>query len=459
VTSALPVMAGAEVDRVLLGLLALASAALLLLVARRWPIVLAVLYLAVMGLVPIWTGVSIVVFIQPQVAVALLVLAVALPQVRRLGTRLTAVDLGVALFVLACLLPLLVGRTSLSYLFLAGVQYLGAYLVGRLLPLLVGEGRLLVVVTAVFAVVAALALVEYATGTNLFQSFPGSASVHGNWEAIQLRGGVARAEGAFGHSIALGASLALALPLVLAAPLPVALRAAAALLLLAAVVVTFSRISLVTACLGALLSLLMARELPGRLRALLVAGGAAVAAVAVPLVDQVLVAAGDEAADSAAYRGDLVSLIGSIGPLGTSTAFGRAADGSVSFGAFGSIDSALILHGLWFGWASLAVGLVLLAAAAGTVLVRRASAPTIAVVAQLPALATVALITQYASMFWFVAGLAVCAQTMRSRTARDDATTVGGAVTRAGERPVEDHMTGIRSGQEPLSARAAEGRQ
>jgi hypothetical protein len=47
------------------------------------------------------------------------------------------------------------------------------------------------------------------------------------------------------------------------------------------------------------------------------------------------------------------------------------------------------------------------------VVTRRASAPAIALVAQIPALATVALITQYSTMVWFVAGLAVHAATGR----------------------------------------------
>jgi hypothetical protein len=447
---ALPSLAGQQVDRALVGLLALALAALFVLVARRWPLVLATGYLVVMGLVPIWTGLSVKVFVQPQVAMGMLVVAVAIPQLRRLGARLSPVDLVVGVFFLACLAPVAVGGSSVSYLFLAGVQYPGAYLVGRILPVLVGQGRLLVVVTAVFALVAVLALVEHLTGTNLFRSFPGSSAVHGQWEGIQLRGGVARAEGAFGHSIALGASLAMSLPMVLAAPVRVLVRVGAAVLILSAVVVTFSRIGLITACIGVVLSIIASSELPRRLRILLAAAGTGVAVVAVPLLSEVFLAAGDEATNSAAYRGHLVSLIGDIGVLGASSVFDRGPDGSVSFGAFGSIDSALILQGLWFGWASVAVAVALLAAAAVAVVLRRAGAPTIAMAAQIPALATVALITQYATMLWFVAGFAVCAQAARKMPAQALLSPV------AGLPPTGDRAPGLAgSGLASVNGRSA----
>jgi hypothetical protein len=412
----LPALAGTQVDRLLLILLALALAGMGVVVVRRRPIMLAAAYLAVLGFVPIWTGVSIHIFLQPQIVIGLLVVAVTLPQARRLGVRLTVADLLVGLFVLACLTPLATGGATLTSAVTAGVQYLAAYLVGRLLPGLVGSDRLLLVVTVVFAVVAFLAVGEHLTGTNVFQSFPGSAGLRAQWATIQIRGGTPRAEGAFGHSIALGASLAMSIPLVLAAPLRPWIRVAVVVLTMTAVVVTFSRIALITAGVGILCSIVASTELPGRLRAMLVVAGTSVALAAAPLLSHVFLAAGDEATNSAAYRGNLVSLVGDIDLLGFSSAFSRSASGEVSFGAFKSIDSALILHGLTYGWASLAVALVLLAAAGGAVLLRRAAAPTIAVAAQIPALAAVALITQYATMFWFVAGFAVYAQAARTAT-------------------------------------------
>lgn len=412
----LPAVSGPTADRLLLAVLALAVAGVLLVLGRRRPVLLAVGYLGVMNFVPIWGGVTVGVYLQPQVLAGLVVLAIAVPGIRRAGGRLTGIDVLVALLVVACLAPLAVGGATLSSVVVAAVQYLGAYLVGRLLPSRVGWDRLLRVVLVVFSLLAITTLAENVTGTNLFQSFPGSPGLHALWDQIQTRGGVARAEGAFGHSIALGASLALALPLVLAAPVRAWVRVTAATVMLGAVVVTYSRIGLVTAVLGVALSVLVARELSVRLRVLLVAAGGAVLAVAWPLLSRVFLAAGDEATNSAAYRADLLALVGEIDVLGFSSAFTRGPDGSVRFDSFGSIDSALILHGLTYGWLSLVLVLVLLAGAVMAVVLRRATAPTIALAAQVPALATVALITQYATMVWFVAGLAVWAQAARSAT-------------------------------------------
>ncbi|MGY2064495.1 hypothetical protein [Blastococcus sp. SYSU DS0619] len=455
----LTAVSGPTADRLLLAALALAVAGLLLVLGRRRPILLAVGYLGVMCFVPIWGGVSVGVYLQPQVLAGLLVLAVAVPGIRRAGGRVTVVDLLVVLLVVGCLAPLAVGAATLSSVVVAAVQYLGAYLVGRLLPSLVGWDRLLRLVLVVFSLLAATTLAENLTGTNPFLSFPGSPGLRALWDGIQIRGGVARAEGAFGHSIALGASLALALPLVLAAPVRAWVRVTAAALMLGAVVVTYSRIGLVTAVFGVALSVLVARELTVRLRVLLVGAGAAVLAVAAPLLSRVFLAAGDEATNSAAYRADLLALVGEIDVLGFSSAFSRGADGSVRFDSFGSIDSALILHGLTYGWLPLLVVLVLLASAVVAVMLRRASPPTIAIVAQVPALATVALITQYATLVWFVGGLAVWAQAARSPGPATPPADLPRPLPTTDDSGSELGVPRIASSQqEPLDSRVAGGR-
>ena len=408
-------LSGPDADRLVFVLIALATGGLGLLLSRRRPSALAVVYVGAMFFLPIWTGVTIGVFLPPQILAGLLVLAVALPRARALGVRTSWVDLLVAAFVIASLAPLLAGAAPPGTLVFIVLQYLGAYLVGRLLPLLVGPDYFLRVLVVAVSVLAALTLVEHFTGTNVFQSFPGSPSVHAQWNDIQIRGGVARAEGAFGHSIALGATLAMCIPLVLSAPVPSWLRIGSAVLAASGVVVTFSRIGLITAVLGIVMSVVAAGDLTRRARFLLAGSITIVALVAVPLLSRVFVAAGDEASNSAAYRADLLSLVGDIDILGLSSAFDRTPTGQVRFDDFGSIDSALILQGLSYGWTALAITLLLLAIAAAAVLRRRASAGTIAIVAQIPALATVALITQYATMLWFVAGLAVWGQLALAR--------------------------------------------
>jgi hypothetical protein len=420
-----PDLIGGDPGRQLLEVLALGLGVLAVVVLRRWPRLAVVGYLAVLALVPVWAGVQIKVFFEPQVLVGLLVLVALWPQSGRPGVRPLVADGLLALFVLASLAPLLTGGSTLTSVFVVAVQWLGAYLVGRHLGARTGYDWCLRVIAVVFTLVAALALVEYATGVDLFLAVPGSGTQHDVWATIQTRGGVARAEGAFGHSIALGAALSMAVPLTLGSSFRLGVRLPMVLLMTAGVVVTFSRIGLVCTALGIVLSVLSLRELPTRLRVLLAGSVAVVGFAVAPLVTRVFGAAGSEAANSASYRGDLLGLIGDMRPLGLSGAFHRAPDGDVFFGGFRSIDSALILQGLTYGWVSLVVALVLLAVGVLAVLTRRASAPTVALVAQVPALATVALITQYSTMVFFVGGLAVFAQAVRrpapAGTGADDA--------------------------------------
>lgn len=404
----------AAVDRLALALLALGLGLTWALLLRRRPRWAVAGYLLVLAFVPVWAGVRLKIYLEPQTLWALLVLGVLLSVGGRLRGRVTAVDAMVAAFFLVSLVPVLTGGATVPAVFTIVVQWLGAYLVGRLAGERVGYAWILRLVAAVFTVVAVLAVLEYFTGENVFLQIPGASAQFAEWGTLQGRGNVLRAEGAFGHSIALGAALAMAIPLTLASDFRPVVRVTMVVLMLAGVGVTFSRIGLVTAATGIVLSIMVLREaMSGRLR-LVLAGAATLAGVLLlPVVRQVFAAAGDEATDSAAYRGHLLSLAGEMRVLGLSTSFTRSPTGRVTFGDFRSIDSALMLQGLTYGWLSLVVAVVLLVVGTVAVLTGRASAPTVAVVAQIPALATVALITQYSAMFWFMAGLAVYAATRR----------------------------------------------
>ena len=97
-------------------------------------------------------------------------------------------------------------------------------------------------------------------------------------------------------------------------------------------------------------------------------------------------------------------------PFGLSSNYAVTTTRSVSIGTFGSIDNAILLFGLIYGWIPMVIVVSVLLAAVVTVLTRRATPATAAVVAQLPALVSVAFITQYAAVAWFSFGLAVSAQ-------------------------------------------------
>ncbi len=413
---------GPTVDTLLLAGAVAAIGALGVVVLRQAPRLALGVWLAVLCAVPVWAGVTVVIDWEPEVVVTLLALA-SLVSLRprggaRLAGRLTLADGTVALFVLAGLVPVLTGTTDVSDVFVLTAQWTCAFLVGRLIGHRVDLDWVYGAVAVAFSLVAVATLVEFATGWNPFVEVPGSGALHDAWSPIQLRGGQPRAEGAFGHSIALGASLALAVPITLVAPLRTAVRGCMTVLLVAASAVTFSRIGLVTAVLGAVLCVVFLRSgLSRRLRVAVASGLVVVGAAVSSLVAGVFSAAGAEASDSAGYRVDLLQLVPEIALFGQSESLYRLASGRSYFGDFRSIDNALLLLGLRYGWVPLLLVGVLLLAACGTVLRGRATAATIAVVAQVPSLVSVALITQYATLLWFVAGLAVFTQAAQRASA------------------------------------------
>jgi hypothetical protein len=361
------------------------------------------------------------------VAASVGLLASLLPLVvrarRGAAARLTWGDGLFALFVLTSLVPVVSGRVTFSDAFVVGVQWTAAFLAGRLVGYRLPLSWVFGAIAVAFSLVAALALVEFLTGWNPFLHIPGDSGLRAVWAVVQDRGGRPRAEGAFGHSIALGACLALAVPIALAAPFRTGVRVAMVVLMLAACVVTFSRIGLVTGVAGAVLAVVfLHRELPRRLRLAATAGLVVVAAGCASLVSEVFSAAGSEASNSADYRLELLTLVPSLRPFGWASTAYTLSDGQVVFanvptsdGLLHSIDNALLLVGLSYGWVPMTVVLVGLLCAVGCLFSGRVTAPTLALVAQIPAFATVALITQYSTFTWFVAGLAVFAQSVAAR--------------------------------------------
>ena len=192
--------------------------------------------------------------------------------------------------------------------------------------------------------------------------------------------------------------------------------------MLLATVLTFSRIGMIGALLGLVLSIVFMRDaISRRSRIVLTTCVAIVSAVLFPLVSTVFDDAGSEASGSAAYRSDLLSLLGSMNLVGVADSAEKDSTGQVYFGNFRSIDSQLILSGLSSGLIALVIIVIALAVGIVLVFMRRATPPTIAIVAQIPAFATVALITQYSVFVWFAIGLAASTQLAhRGRTAADD---------------------------------------
>lgn len=405
-------MTGGALSEMLVASIAVGLALAGLLVLGRRPRMVLIVWLATMCLVPIWMTVSIgPLTLEPQSVVALGCLTGLVPLGTKVRDEFTLADSLMVGLVVSGLLGVVVGAWSLESVFRLLVSWSVAYLLGRLLwrrldLVVVYRG-----IAVAFTVVALLALVEAATGVNAFIHLPGSTGLRTAWASIQVRGGVSRAEGSFGHSIALGGCLAMAVPITLAARLRAWLTIGAVTLMAGATVATFSRIGMVTLALGLVLTLVfLPTGLTTRLRVIL-AGAVAVGAAAVlPFVAGVFGAAGEEATASAAYRGDLISLFGTAQWIGLASSSYRSPNGEVYFGTFRSIDNALLLLALNSGLLALLCVVLALGLAAGAVFSRRATAPTIALVAQIPAFATVALITQFGTWVWFLAGLAVASQ-------------------------------------------------
>lgn len=364
-----------------------------------------VCFLATVAFVPIWIGATLVLYVPAVTAVgAWLMIAMAI----RGLPRWTLADLFVLFIFGTALLTPLVAPYSLTAVFDVLTYWVVGYGAGRLVMTQMNPQDVYRSMTIVFVPVAVLSLVEFFFGWHGLAQFGPPNQLHQFWGTIQLRGGLVRSEGAFGHSIALAVSLAMVAVTTVEARGPRAWRVAAVAIMVAGIAVTLSRLGLICAVLGLVgcVMLLRSREARQvRVPLSVVLGVGAI--VLVPLASAVLSRAGSEATESSSYRGALLSNVSHITWLGVTDAMQRSAYGRVFYGGFRSIDSELLLMGMLYGWFVLGLLLAVLVILATTGLRGRATAPTIAIVAHVPALATVALITQYHLFFWFVLGLAV----------------------------------------------------
>ena len=389
-----------------------------ILLATR-PKVAMLLWLCVVCFVPVWLGVTAYVYIMPAILSALLVLLLMLPIH---GVRWGWGDIFVLFFVLASLLPIIGGGSTRTTVFVVVAQWWLPFMLGRLAPLKAGVNWIYCCIAVLLTIVALLAMVEFVTRHNIFVGLHASNDLYVQLSKLQTRGNIIRAEAAFGHSIALGASIALAIPFTLAASYPLVVRAVMTGIMLGGTAVSFSRTAMICAGLSVILSVIFLRDgLSTRVRTTVIAVFALLAVIFVPLLSSTFAEAGSEATNSASYRGSLLTLLPDISLSGFTSVARVSPAGDLYFGRFHSIDSELILLGLTYGWIVLAIAFGLLVAAIILVVTRHATPATIAIVAQIPALATVALITQYATFVWFVAGLAVCTQVMRSTPHQESA--------------------------------------
>lgn len=389
------------------GAAALCIAVALVLLFRRDPRWAMIAWVVALFFSPVWLGVQAGIFVTALTAVTLL----AIVSGGARGFRWSHIDTVMLVLLVAILLAYVFGGTTYGHLLEVLTMWLLPYTWGRLAIARVGENWVAACITVAAMVASVLAIAEFMTGVNMFHLIPGAGS--SNWGTLQIRGGLLRAEGAFGHSIALGGTLAMSAAFALTVRWPVWLRAVALGLIGAATVLTFSRIGLIGLVITVFLSIVFLRRyIEKSLRWTVLILLAVGTVVALPFITQVFGEAGAEAEGSAEYRANLLPLFDVMTLLGLSPAREVLATGEDYFAGFRSIDSALILTGLRYGLIPLAILVGLLAIAIVAVLRGRGSPAAVALVAQIPAFATVALITQYSAFVWFTAGLAVASYTL-----------------------------------------------
>lgn len=395
----------------LLGLLALGAGGIALLVFRASPKAAFITWMLVLCFVPVWVGATVGFF---WAAITLVTVLAILTNVRDI--TLTVVDALVAVLVLLVVALFALQLASLSATVIAVLEWVVPYVWGRLVLARLSTDFVTRVIAAVATVVAVVALVEFATGVNVFVRIPGPGP-YAEWSTLQPRASFLRAEGAFGHSIALGASLAMAAPFIIAARWRPPATVLALALAVGAIVVTFSRIGIVTVGIGIALSLLLLPDVARGVRWAIGIGGAVAVAVIVPFIGGVFSDAGDEAGGSADYRTGLFTLVSEVQLLGSAGDWSsRAVDGTY-LGTFArSVDNTLLLIGLRFGWVPMLLVLAILGGVALGALRRRSDPATIAVLSQIPALFAVALITQFGMLLWFLVGLSVAWRLQAART-------------------------------------------
>lgn len=372
---------------------------------RAMPRTTFVVWALVMFFVPIWIGLATGPLFVSVITIVTLLAVIAFGR----DLRFSFADAGMIVLVAIVALQYALGVVNLNYTVITILEWALPYLWGRLVLSRLRPAFAAQCLAVVGMIAAALALVEVLTKTNVFVLMSQENSLYSVWGALQMRGDHLRAEGAWGHSIALGSALAMCSSFVLATPWKPVVRILGAVLVSAATVLTLSRTAMFVLVLTLALSVVLLPRIGRLTRGLVIAMGCIGALVAGPLIASIFLDQGQEAEASAGYRTDLFSLFVYVKPFGSADSFLGVTRGGQFLGNFAkSIDNAVLLTALrlgWFGFAAFC--LVILIAIVSPLLSRHMNPAAIAVGAQIPGLLTVALITQFGMFFWFTVGLAV----------------------------------------------------
>lgn len=383
---------------------ALAAAIIVAVAFRFWPKAGFAVWVLVLFFVPVWVGATAGIFWAAITALTVLLILINAHVV-----LLHAADVWMLAFVLVVVGLLGIGAVGLAATLTAVLEWVIPYVWGRVILGRVNTAWVTSTISIVALLAASLAIIEFATSFNPFVLIPGSGVGYETWSPLQERGGVLRAEGAFGHSIALGAALAMSSAFVVATKWRTFVKIGAVALLTAATLLTFSRTGLITLVVTLVIATFLLRGVSMRFRLVMTSLGVIAGLMIGPIMGAVFGAAGEEARESADYRTDLLILISHVEAFGNPGAWETLISGDYYLGHFArSIDNAVVLMLLRFGYVPTILLISVLACA--VLLVFRPSQrnpAAIAVAGQLPSLVAVALITQYGMFLWFCVGLAV----------------------------------------------------
>lgn len=389
------------------------------------------LWLCSICFLPYWAGVRFSGYWPPSAIVGLVVLAGVLLRGNFEIKKVNPWDIAVLTFAAACILLGIADVSQKGHIFISVTQWACAYLIGRVFAQEIGLDYIYRAVAIIFTIVGVFAILEFATGINLYSLVAPGEGAQGltlNTDA-QLRGGQMRVEFAFGHSIALANSLAMAVPLTLAARLPVAVKVASITIISFAVLFTISRSGMVTLVLAVALSVWAIRDnrLTTGAKATIAAAGALAAYFAAPWLSGVLTRASDEAGRSGRYREDLLQMFPQTEAFGLADGYAEDGRGKFLWHGMESIDNAFLRIAVNFGWVPMLLVLAIFIAAVVLTLLRRATPAVVALAAITPAIFTVALIVQLGSVVFFFVGLAAAGVVAERRHRTDAARELVGA--------------------------------
>lgn len=392
------------ITALLLGLLGIAALALLTRPLRALSRLTFTIWAIVLFFVPVWIGMNVRHVFVSAITILTLVAIVAFGE----DLRLSMADLLMAILVLLTVVQTVLGAVELTYAATTVLEWMLPYIWGRLVLARVPSSFVVNCIAICAIVTAGLAVVEFATQTNIFSLVPFDNSLYQTWGTPQDRSGILRAQAAWGHSIALGAALAMSSAFIMATRWRPVVRVLALVLVAAATAATLSRLGLLTLVFVLVLTIVLLPGIGRTVRTIVAVVGVLGAMVIVPLLNTVLTNAGTEASGSADYRVTLLSLFGHIQTFGSAPDVRGTTIGDDLGSLTHSIDNTILLTGLRLGWVCLAVFCVIIAlAVAPTFRRNRATPASIAIAATVPSLFGVALITQFGMYFWFLIGLAV----------------------------------------------------